>query len=91
MRTTYPMDVSVEFDAESDETGLLAGLYHRRLSCTIERFGDLPEPLPMARHAALCLPVTETYLPWPAAAACMARLLLDSTIRISPVQGVVQE
>lgn len=80
---SYPMDVSVECDAEPDEAGLLAGLHHRRLLSTVDRdiadFADLPEPVPLpaARHAplSLSLPVTEAYLPWPAAAACVARVL----------------
>ena len=77
---SYPMDVSVEFDAEPDEAGLLAGLHHRRLFRTSDRdvaaFADLaePTPLPAARHATLCVPVTEAWLPWSAAAACVARL-----------------
>ena len=80
---SYPMDVSVECDAEPDEAKLLAGLHHSRLLSTVDRdiaeFADLPEPtpLPAARHAplSLSLPVTEAYLPWPAAAACVARVL----------------
>ena len=77
---SYPMDVSVEFDAEPDEAGLLAGLHHRRRFRTSDRdvaeFADLaePTPLPAARQAALCLPVTEAWLPWSAAAACVTRL-----------------
>ena len=76
----YPMDVSVEFDAEPDAAELLAGLRHRRVTGAIDRdiaeFADLPEPtpLPAARHLALCVPVTEAWLPWPAAAACVARV-----------------
>ena len=80
---SYPMDVSVEFDAEPHEAGLLAGLHYRRLLSTVDRdiaeFADLPEPTPSpaARHApaSLSLPVTEAYLPWPAAAACVACVL----------------
>ena len=74
------MDVSVEFDAEPDEAGLLAGLHHRRVFRTSDRdvaeFADLaePTPLPAVRHAALCAPVTEAWLPWSAAVACVARL-----------------
>ena len=77
---SYPMDVSVEFDAEPDEAGLLAGLRHRRVFSTVDRevaaFADLaePTPLPAARHAALCAPVTEAWLPWSGAAACVTRL-----------------
>ena len=77
---SYPMDVSVEFDAEPDDAGLLAGLHHRRLFRTVDRditeFADLPEPIPLpaTRQAALCFPFAEGYLPWPAAAARMARL-----------------
>ena len=77
---SYPMDVSVEFDAEPDEARLLAGLHHRRVFRTSDRdvaeFADLaePTPLPAARHAALCAPVTEAWLPWSAATACVARL-----------------
>ena len=77
---SYPMDVSVEFDAEPDEAGLLAGLHHRRVFRTSDRdvaeFADLaePTPLPAVRHAALCAPVTEAWLPWSAAVACVARL-----------------
>ena len=77
---SYPMDVSVEFDAEPDAAELLAGLRHRRVAGAVDRdvaeFADLPEPtpLPAARHRALCAPVTEAWLPWPAAAGCAARL-----------------
>ena len=76
------MDVSVDFgNVEPDEAALLAGLQHRRLLRTVDRdieaFADLPEPVPApsTRHAALGVPVTEAYLPWPAAAACVARIL----------------
>ena len=77
---SYPMDVSVEFDAEPDAAALLAGLRHRRAADAVDRdvaeFADLREPTPLAaaRHPALCVPVTEAYLPWPAAAGCVARL-----------------
>ena len=78
---SWPMDVSVEFDAEPDDAGLLAGLRHRRLTGAVDRgvadFADLlePTPLPAARRLAQCVPVTEAWLPWPAAPACVARLL----------------
>ena len=79
----YPMDVSVEFDAEPDEAGLLAGLHHRRVVGTVDRdvveHADLTEPMPLpaVRYAAaaLSVPVTEAYLPWAGAAACVTGLL----------------
>ena len=79
----YPMDVSVEFDAEPDEAGLLAGLHHDGVISTVDRdvveHADLgePMPLPAVRYAAtaLSVPVTEAYLPWTAAAACVTGLL----------------
>ena len=76
----YPMDVSVEFDARPDDAALLAGLRHSRVLHTVDReiteFADLPEPMPLAAagHPALCVPVTEAYLPWSGAAECAARL-----------------
>ena len=78
----YPMDVSVEFDAEPDEAELLAGLHHDGVISTVDRdvveHADLrePMPLPAVRYAAtdLSVPVTEAYLPWPVAAACVTRL-----------------
>ena len=89
---TYLMDVSVEFGEEPDAAGLLAGLHHSRVARTVDReiaeFADLPEPMPLpaARHSALCVPVTEAWLPWSGTAACVARLfetlprgLLEST------------
>ena len=96
---SYPMDVSVEFDTEPDEAGLLAGLHHRRLFRTIDRdiaeFADLREsmPLPAARYPAPCLPVTEAYLPWSVAAACVARffetfppaLLASTNVMLRPL------
>ena len=78
---SYPMDVSVEFDAEPDAAELLAGLRHRRVAGAVDRdvagFADLPEPVPLpaARQPALCVPVTEAWLPWSAAAGCVTRLL----------------
>ena len=78
---SYPMEASVEFDAEPDEAELLAGLHHRRVVSTVDRdiveHADLPEPMPLpaVRHAALSVPVTEAYLPWATAAACVTRLL----------------
>ena len=80
---SYPMDVSVEFDAEPDAAELLAGLHHRSVVSTVDRdiveHADLPEPMPLpaVRYAAaaLSVPVTEAYLPWPTAAACVTRLL----------------
>ena len=80
---SYPMEASVEFDAEPDEAELLAGLHHRRLVRTVDRdiveHADLPDPMPLpaVRYAAtaLSVPVTEAYLPWAAAAACVTRLL----------------
>ena len=79
----YPMDASVEFDAEPDAAELLAGLGHRRVVSTVDRdiveHADLPEPMPLpaVRYAAtaLSVPVTEAYLPWGTAAACVTRLL----------------
>ena len=79
----YLMDASVEFDAEPDEAGSLAGLDHRRVVGTVDRdvveHADLPEPMPLpaVRYAAtaLSVPITEAYLPWGAAAACVTRLL----------------
>ena len=93
------MAVSVEFDTEPDEAELLAGLHHRRPVRTSDRdvveFAALPvpQPLPARRHAALCFPVTEGYLPWPAAAACVARvfetlpraLLTSTTVILRPL------
>ena len=96
---SYPMAVSVEFDTEPDEAGLLAGLHHRGQVRTsdldVVEFAELPvpTPLPARRHAALCFPVTEGYLPWPAAAACVARvfemlpraLLTSTTVILRPL------
>ena len=96
---SYLMAVSVEFDTEPDEAELLAGLHHRRPVRISDRdvveFAELPmpKPLPARRHAALCFPVTEGYLPWPAAAACVARvfetlpraLLRSTTVILRPL------
>ncbi len=79
----YPLDVSVEFDAEPDAAELLAGLHHRHLVRTVDHdiveHADLPEPVPLPvlrlADAAISCPVTEAYVPWPAAAACVPRLL----------------
>ena len=95
----YPMDVSVEFDTEPDEAELLAGLHHRRLVHTtdwdVAEFAELPVPIPLParRHAAVCFPATEGYLPWPTAAACVARvfetlpraLLTSTTVILRPL------
>ena len=96
---SYPMDVSVEFDTEPDEAELLAGLHHRHPVRTTDRdlaeFAELPVPKPLAarRHAELCFPATEGYLPWPTAAACIARvfetlpraLLTSTTVILRPL------
>ena len=79
----YPLDASVEFDAEPEEGDVLAGLHHRRVVSTIDRdileHADLPEPMPLpaVRHAAtaLSVPITEAYLPWSTAATCVKRIL----------------
>ena len=79
----YPMNAGVEFEAEPDEAGLLAGLHHRSVVGIVDRdtveHADLREqrPLPAVRYAAtaLSVPFTEAYLPWATAAACVTNLL----------------
>ena len=80
---SYPMEASVEFDAAPDEAELLAGLHHRRAIRTVDRdiveHADRTDPMPLSAvrypAGALSVPATEAYLPWPAAAACVTRLL----------------